>query len=251
MNLNVFDDSATAGWKAARVGSDRLRQVIARKGEARIFLATGASQFHMLQALTAEPDIDWSRVTVFHLDEYVGLPADHPASFRRYLQERFLGLVPAVRAFHAVHGDAADLERECRRLGALLAEAPIDVGFMGIGENGHVAFNDPPADFETRDLYAVVELDEACRRQQMGEGWFATVDDVPTRAISMTVRGILSAAALIVTVPDERKATAVKCAVEGPVTSNCPASILQTHRECMLFLDLQSAKLLESDWNRT
>jgi glucosamine-6-phosphate deaminase len=244
MKIEISTTRPEAGKKAAAAGAELLRQAIAEKGSANIILATGASQFEMLAALVSEPDIDWSRVTGFHLDEYAGMPITHPASFRRYLKERFVDALPTpIRAFHYVNGEG-DLEAECRRLGKVISGHPIDVAFIGIGENGHIAFNDPPADFETDDPYIVVDLDEACRRQQLGEGWFPTIEDVPRKAISMSVRQILKSKAIICTVPDERKAVAVRNSVEGPVTPDVPASILQTHAAITLYLDEPAASLL-------
>lgn len=233
MKIVVGADARACGRAAAAEGAPRI-------GE-RVIWATGASQFEMLEALVGLP-VDWGRVTGFHLDEYLGLPMSHPASFRRYLKERLVERVP-LAAFHYIGGEG-DPEAECRRVGGLIAAAPVDVAFIGIGENGHLAFNDPPADFETQAPYLVVELDEACRRQQLGEGWFPTLEAVPRRAISMSVRQILKSRAIICTVPDRRKAGAVRAAVKGPVTPRVPASILQTHPEVTLFLDRESASLL-------
>lgn len=244
MNIAIFDTKSELGTAAAESGAQAIRSAIARKGTADIILATGASQFEMLQHLVRSPEVDWSRVAVFHLDEYIDLPETHPASFRRFLKERFRNHVSELRELHLIQGDAADIEKERRRLNELIASRSIDAAFVGIGENAHLAFNDPPADFDTEIPYLVVDLDAACRRQQVGEGWFKTVDDVPGRAISMSVRQILKSTVLIVSVPDERKAEAVKCVVEGPVTNTCPASIMQTHPDCRLFLDRPSAKLL-------
>jgi glucosamine-6-phosphate deaminase len=209
-----------------------------------VILATGASQFEMFHELT-HLDLDWKRVSCFHLDEYLGLPETHPASFRRYLKERFCAHVEGPKMFHWVGGDSPDPSVECERLGKLIGQHPIDVACVGIGENGHLAFNDPPADFETEDPYLVVELDEACRRQQMGEGWFSSFEEVPTRAISMSIRQIMKSAAIVCTVPDQRKAQALQAAVEGPVTPEVPASILQQHPQVTLVLDTTSASLLQ------
>ncbi len=220
-----------------------IQKALDTRGEANVILATGASQFELLGELV-KLDLDWQRVTCFHLDEYVGLPESHPASFRGYLKERFCNQVEGPKEFHWVHGDHKDPVAECQRLGKIISNHPIDVACVGIGENGHLAFNDPPADFETDEPYLVVNLDEACRRQQMGEGWFATLDDVPAQAISMSIRQIMKSAAIVCTVPDERKAQAVKTSVEGPVTVDAPASILQQHSHCELFLDKASASLL-------
>jgi glucosamine-6-phosphate deaminase len=232
------------GRRAAACGAERLRQALEAAGEATIIVATGASQFAMLEALVASPGIDWKRATAFHLDEYVGMPISHPASFRRYLRERFVERLPEpLAAFHYIDGEG-DAVAECERLGRLISARTVDVAFIGIGENGHVAFNDPPADFETGQPYLVVNLDEACRRQQLGEGWFASIEEVPSRAISMSVRQIMKSKAIICTVPDRRKAEAVRNAVEGDVTPEVPASILQRHERAWLFLDPESASQL-------
>jgi glucosamine-6-phosphate deaminase len=191
MKVLTFEKTEKMGAAAAEFGAEAIKQAIAENGEANIILATGASQFEMLKQLVAMPDIDWSKVTVFHLDEYIGLPETHPASFRKYLKERFLANVPAVKAFNLVEGDREDPEEECARLDELIQNHPIDVAFVGIGENGHLAFNDPPADFETEKPFLVVELDEACRKQQLGEGWFASLDEVPRKAISMIIKQMI------------------------------------------------------------
>lgn len=237
-------DGKQLGAEAAAAGARRIRRAIADRGEAAIILATGASQFETLAALVTEADVDWSAVTAFHLDEYIGIDADHPASFRRYLRERFEDRVGPLRAFHYVAGDAPDPHEETRRLDTLIAAHTIDVAFIGIGENGHLAFNDPPADFTTEKPYIVVQLDEACRRQQMGEGWFDSVESVPRRAISMSIRQIMKSMMLVASVPDARKAQAVRCAVEGPVLTSCPASMLQRHPDCRIYLDTDSSSLL-------
>jgi glucosamine-6-phosphate deaminase len=248
MNLNIYKTKSDMGMAAAAQTAQWLNAAIAARGAANLILATGASQFEMLESLVLGNyglhNVDWSKVTVFHLDEYIGLPKTHPASFRKYLKERFADKLPMLRKFYYVNGEAADPAAECARLGALIAAHPIDVACIGIGENGHLAFNDPPADFDTEEPYIVVNLDEACRRQQLGEGWFPTFDDVPTQAISMSVRQIMKSAAIICTVPDARKAQAVKGAVEGPVTNLHPSSILQQHPHCDLFLDEPAASLL-------
>ena len=243
MHLHIFDDKREMAIAAANGAAWLLGQAIASRGGANLILATGASQLEMLEALV-RLEVDWSRVTVFHLDEYVGLPTSHPASFRRYLKERFAGQVKGLRAFHYVNGEAQDPEVECRRLGELIAPLQADVACIGIGENGHLAFNDPPADFVTEAPYLVVNLDEACRRQQVGEGWFSSLEDVPRQAISMSIRQIMKSASIVCTVPDRRKASAVQAAIEGPLTNLVPASILQTHPQCVLFLDAPAASLL-------
>jgi len=247
MKTVIKPDRAALGAASARHGAELLRQAIKARGQANIIVATGSSQFETLEALAREPDIRWDRVTAFHLDEYVGLPITHPASFRLYLWQRFVKNLPLPLAtFHYVNGDAPDPQAECRRLGSLIKEKPIDVAFIGIGENGHVAFNDPPADFETREPYLTVTLDDACRRQQLGEGWFPTFNDVPRQAISMSPRQILASRSIVCTAPDQRKAEAVRNTVEGPVTPNVPASILQSHEQCTLFLDQAAASMLRS-----
>ena len=219
-----------------------ILQAINDRGLARIIAATGASQFDFLDALTSTTGIDWQKVELFHLDEYIGLPMNHAASFCKYLQERLIAKTGIIR-HHLLNG--ADEPTELiRRVGDELKAAQIDVAFVGIGENGHLAFNDPPADFETKDAYIIVNLDEVCRRQQVGEGWFANLSEVPKRAISMSVRQILAARAIIAVVPDARKAQAVKACIEGPISRMAPASILRTHPDTTIFLDGQSASLL-------
>ncbi len=239
--LGTKDDcGATAAGKAAEI----LRSAIAARGQASFVAATGASQFEFLKALTGQTSIDWSRTTLYHLDEYIGLPADHPASFRRYLRERLVDLVHPGRV-HFIQGDAEDPTAECARLNRLISGDRIEVAFVGIGENGHLAFNDPPADFRTEEPYRVVDLDEACRRQQMGEGWFPSLADVPRRAISMSIRQIMKSGAIVGTVPEKRKAQAVKQCLEGEVSPWHPASILREHPNATIYLDQDSASLLE------
>ena len=244
MEISISKTRNDMGAKAARAAADAIRKAIAAKGSASIIVATGQSQFEFLASLVAEK-VDWSKVTVFHLDEYVGMPITHPASFRKYLKERFADKVRQLKAFHYVNGDNPDPAAECRRVGKLISKTTIDVACVGIGENGHVAFNDPPADFDTDEPYIVVNLDEACRRQQLGEGWFPTLNDVPTKAISMSVRQIMKSKAIICTVPDTRKAKAVKDSLEGAVTNKVPASILQKHPDCRVFLDEPAAATLK------
>jgi glucosamine-6-phosphate deaminase len=241
IDIRLYATKSETGAAAAAFGAKAIVDTIAANGAANIVIATGASQFEMLESLVEHDEVDWSRVTAFHLDEYIAMPDTHPASFRRYLKERFTGRLPKLGAFHFIEGDAPDLQREIERINAVLDAHPIDVMFAGIGENGHLAFNDPPADFDATVAYKVVALDERCRRQQFGEGWFATFDDVPTEAISMTVRRILSSHVVILTVPDERKAEAVHEVLEGPVTNMWPASILQEHADCHAFLDVPAA----------
>jgi len=244
MDIHVFDTKHAMGAAAAKEAAGLLLAAIAERGEANLILATGASQFEMLAVLVQQP-IDWSKVTAFHLDEYIGIPITHPASFRKYLQERVADQLPTLRAFHMIDGEVDPPEAECERVGALLRAHPIDVACVGIGENGHLAFNDPPADFDTEEPYIVVELDEACRRQQLGEGWFPTLKDVPERAISMSIRQIMASRAIVCTVPDERKAEAVRNTCESDISNRVPASILREHPDCGLYLDEAAAALLK------
>jgi glucosamine-6-phosphate deaminase len=244
MDIRVFKDKASLAGAAAAQAATSIRRAIADKGAARIIAATGASQFEFLDALTVMPDIDWKRVEMFHLDEYIGLPLSHPASFRGYLLKRLINKVGITR-HHLLDGERnpASVARE---VGEKLTSAPIDVAFVGVGENGHLAFNDPPADFKTEEPYLVVQLDEGCRRQQMGEGWFATLADVPLTALSMSVRQILKSQEIICIVPDARKAGAVAACFEGEISPDAPASILRTHSRCTVYLDNDSAALLTS-----
>lgn len=241
MHIHIANNKILLGEEAASIGAHFIRQAIQKKGKAVIILATGASQFEMLSALVKE-ELDWSVVSCFHLDEYIGMSETHPASFRKYLKERFADKVP-VQAFHFINGEA-DPGEECLRLNQLIGSQSIDVAFIGIGENGHLAFNDPPADFETEKPFIVVELDEACRKQQLGEGWFPDLEAVPTRAISMSIHQILKSKTIICTVPDQRKAQAVTNAVRGEISPDIPASALQRHRNTFLFLDRESSSLL-------
>jgi len=242
MNIKVFDDATSLGRAAANQAADAIRRAIRETGRARMIAATGASQFALLDALTGLPGIDWARVELFHLDEYIGLPVDHPASFRNYLLVRLIDKVGIVH-HHLIDGGGNPAE-VIRQVGTALQSAPIDVALVGIGENGHLAFNDPPADFDTEDPYLVVTLDEACRRQQLGEGWFTSLADVPRQAISMGIRQILKAREIIAAVPDARKASAVAACCEGTIGPLAPASILRTHPNTTVYLDKSSAALL-------
>ncbi|MEY2647894.1 MAG: hypothetical protein RL282_607 [Bacteroidota bacterium] len=244
MKKYILNDPAALGNASGKEAAEKIKEAISQKGVANIILATGTSQFETLQQLLGDKEIDWSAVNMFHLDEYIGLPITHKASFRKYLMERFIQKVPSLRAAHLIDGEA-DPASECKRLGQLIMEHPIDVCLCGIGENGHLAFNDPPADFETTSPYIVVALDEACRNQQFGEGWFPTLDDVPKQAISMSIHQIMQSAHIICSVPDERKAKAVKDCLENEVSPLYPASILQQHPSCSLYLDKQSSCLLQ------
>jgi glucosamine-6-phosphate deaminase len=242
--VKVFDDKSSLGIAAAERAVDVLRSAIRDRGRARIVVATGASQLEFLSALTGAKGIHWQRVEMFHLDEYVGLPVSHPASFRKYLRERFIDKT-GVTQYHFLDGND-DLQKVLRQVGEALRSALIDVAFVGIGENGHLAFNDPPADFQAEAPYLLVNLDEACRRQQVGEGWFADISEVPRQAISMSVRQILMANEIICVVPEARKAKAVKICVEGEISPMAPASILRTHPATTVYLDRESASLLNS-----
>ena len=242
MKIKILTDRESLGRAAANHAARSLRRVIRDQGNARIIAATGVSQFEFLDALTSEPEIDWGRVEVFHLDEYVGLPITHPASFRKYLFERLIHKTGITR-YHLLDGDG-DPQSSIRQIGSKLQSKPADIAFAGIGENGHLAFNDPPADFKTEEPYLIVDLDDACRQQQVNEGWFAKLTDVPKRAISMSVREVLRAKEIIVVVPDTRKAHAVKCCLEGDVSPMVPASILRNHPNATIYLDTDSAALL-------
>ena len=243
MLLKVFNDRIVLGQAAAEQASAAIRRALAERGHARIIAATAASQLEFLDALTRAPGIDWLSVEVFHLDEYIGLPATHPGSFRKMLVEQLVRKTGIVN-YHLLDGDAADPLEVVRRVGARLASAPVDVAFLGIGENGHIAFNDPPADFQTAEPYIIVNLDEACRHQQVGEAWFADISQVPKRAISMSARQILKANEILAVVPGIRKAQAVKACVEGTISPMLPASILRTHPNTTVYLDKNSASLL-------
>jgi glucosamine-6-phosphate deaminase len=243
VDVRLLDDPIALSRVAADQAAALLADALAARGTARLIAATGHSQLHFLSALVKHDELAWSDVELFHLDEYLGLPVTHRASFRRYLLDRLIAPTGIVRT-HLLDGEG-DPEQVCQAVGRALVASPVDVAFVGIGENGHLAFNDPPADFETREPFHVVTLDAACRRQQVGEGWFASLAEVPTRAISMSVRQILDARRILCIVPDLRKAEAVRATLEGPVTPMVPASILQTHPDVTVFLDRGSASLLE------
>ena len=243
MNIEIYKNVNELGKAAGTAAAQLIREAININGSANIILATGTSQFETLNQLLSE-DIDWSKVAMFHLDEYIGLPVTHAASFRKYLQERFISKVPSLKAAYLINGET-DPKEECKRLSDIISKHPVDVALVGIGENGHLAFNDPPADFETEQPYIIVELDAACRKQQLGEGWFSSIEEVPQRAISMSIKQILRSKNIICSVPDKRKAAAVKNCVEQPVSNLYPASILQLHAHCTLYLDKDAAALIE------
>jgi glucosamine-6-phosphate deaminase len=243
MKITIHETSAAAAQAASAAAAGILREAIAARGRAVFVAATGNSQLEFLKHLTAAPEISWKHTTMFHLDEYIGIPSSHPASFRRYLRERLTSRVP-VGNVHFIQSDAPDLPAELARLKAAIAATAIDVAFIGIGENGHIAFNDPPADFATEIPFIVVDLDEACRRQQAGEGWFGSIDDVPRQAVSMSVKQIMKSARILCTVLEKRKAHAVKTCLDGEIGPMFPASILRTHPGCDVFLDRDAAGLL-------
>lgn len=247
MRVHIFNDKLSLATAAAEHAAGSIRRALAERGRARIVAATGVSQFDFLDALTTDTGIDWDRVELFHLDEYIGLPVTHPASFRKFLLERLVSKT-GITNVHPLDGDATDPEQVARRVGNELKAAPVDVAFVGIGENGHLAFNDPPADFQTEQPYIIVNLDEACRRQQVGEGWFTSVAEVPRQAISMSVRQILQTREIIVVAPEARKAAAVKASLDGEITPAVPASILRTHSHATLYLDQFSAGLLSEEF---
>jgi glucosamine-6-phosphate deaminase len=234
MQLRIFRDKSSLSKAAAEQAANAIRRAIAHHGHARIIAATAASQIEFLDALTKASDIDWARVEVFHLDEYIGLPVTHPGSFRKMLLEQLIQKTGVVK-YHLLDGDTDDPE---------WASAPIDIAFLGIGENGHIAFNDPPANFEIEEPYIVVNLDKACRQQQVGEAWFASISQVPKQALSISVRQILKAKEILAVVPDNRKAQAVKACFEGEISSMAPASILRTHPNATVYLDSNSASML-------
>jgi len=242
MILKVFEDKASLARVAAAQAAAAIQRAIADRGRARVVAASAMSQFEFLGALTSTPDIDWKRIELFHLDEYIGLPMTHPASFCKFLQEHLIGKT-GITMLHLLNG-AEDPAEVIRQANKAISAAPIDVSFVGIGENGHLAFNDPPADFETEEPFIVVNLDEACRQQQVGEGWFADLSAVPKQAISMSVQQVLKGREILAVVPDQRKAEAIKACFDGPISPLAPASILRTHPNATIYLDLQSAALL-------
>lgn len=249
MLVKLFPDKLTLAHAVAAQAATAIQRAISDRGRARIIAATGTSQLEFLHALTQTPSIEWQKVEMFHLDEYIGLPATHPASFRKFLTD-YLIRPTGMPHVHFLGGDASDLSPVMCEAGAQLASAPVDIAFLGIGENGHIAFNDPPADFKTEEPYIIVNLDEACRRQQVGEGWFDDISQVPRQAISMSPRQILKADELVVIAPDQRKAAAVQRALEGEITPDAPASILRLHPNATLHLDTASASKLRPELRR-
>ena len=244
MQVQITDSPIALGKAAGTQAATIIKEAIAAKGEANIILATGASQFETLNTLVGDKTIDWSRVVMFHLDEYIGITETHNASFRKYLKERFLDRVGRLKDYHLINGKA-NAEQEAADLSDLINDVSIDVALVGIGENGHLAFNDPPADFDIETPYIIVNLDEACRRQQLNEGWFASLEEVPARAISMSIRQIVKSKHIICSVPDKRKAGAVRNCLQNQVSPLYPASILQEHPDCDIYLDKESASFLQ------
>jgi glucosamine-6-phosphate deaminase len=242
MILKVFEDKASLARAAADQAATAVTGAIRDRGKARVIAASAASQFEFLEALTNTPGIDWKRVELFHLDEYIGLPMSHPASFCKFLQERLIGKA-GITSYHLLNGEENPV-KVIRETSRFLSAAPIDVAFVGIGENGHLAFNDPPADFETEEPFIVVNLDEACRLQQVGEGWFKDLSTVPTQAISMSVRQVMKSKEILAVVPDSRKAHAIKACFDGEISPMAPSSILRTHPSATVYLDRHSAALL-------
>ncbi len=242
MLLRVFDDKGSLGKAAAVQATAAIRSAIAERGQARVVAASAASQFEFLEALTSAPGIHWKQVELFHLDEYIGLPMTHPASFCKFLQERLIAKTGIID-YHLLDGSRDPVE-VIRSAGKAITSSPIDVAFLGIGENGHIAFNDPPADFDRKEPYIIVALDQACRLQQVGEGWFKSLEDVPKQAVSMSVHQVLKAKEILAVVPDARKAAAIKACFDGPVSPMAPSSILRTHPNATVYLDRQSSALL-------
>jgi glucosamine-6-phosphate deaminase len=242
MRLRVLEDRNTLGEAAAAQGAAAIQRAIRERGRARIIGASAASQIEFLERLTATPGIDWKLVELFHLDEYIGIPMSHPASFCKFLQDRLISKT-GMTSYHLLDGEKNPAE-VIRATSAAIGVAPIDVAFVGIGENGHLAFNDPPADFEIEDPYIVVNLDEVCRQQQVGEGWFPELQAVPKRAISMSVQQVLKSKEILAIVPGPKKARAIKACFDGPVSPMAPSSILRTHPNATIYLERDSAALL-------
>jgi len=243
MPVSILESNEQLGAKAADHFSELLKTVVREQDRADIILATGNSQLTFISALRVERELPWDRVAVFHMDEYLGMSEQHPASFARYIRERLVNFVHPA-AFYPIFGNSNDVNMEMRRYADLLRNRPPDICALGIGENGHLAFNDPPADFDTKEVMKIVNLDYKCRMQQVNEGHFQTIDDVPRQAFTLTIPTLLSAKHVLAVVPEARKASAVKSALEGPVTPRCPASILRTKSNVMMYLDRESASLL-------
>lgn len=243
ITVHILQSNTQVGEKAAEDFSKLLSTIISSKGEAAVILATGNSQLTFFEALRARKDIEWNKVNLFHMDEYLGMSDQHPASFPKYIRDNLATHVN-LKKFYPMNGEAQDAQMELKRYSDLLRKYPPDICVLGIGENGHLAFNDPPADFTTTNLIHIVTLDERCRMQQVNEGHFPTLNDVPKRALTLTVPALLNAKHVLAIVPEARKAEAVKNALEGPVTPNCPGSILRTRPNVTMYLDQESASKL-------
>ena len=248
MEIIQKQNKAKISQAAAATAADKLRKAIHLRGHASFCLATGNSQLDFIAALASDQSIQWSRTIMFHLDEYIGFTETHPASFRRYLRERFVDIVHPGTV-HYIRGEESNPQSECNRLANLIHNHPLDLACIGIGENGHLAFNDPPADFITEDPYILVTLDKACRNQQFSEGWFPRIEEVPKQAISMSIRQILKSRSIVCTVPGKRKAKAVQNCLQGKISPQFPASILKTHNYCQTYIDEESASLLDNPEN--
>ncbi len=244
MNIRIYKNRQELGKEAASDAAGIIENAIRVNGRAILVLATGTSQFEMLKYLVEKPGVDWSKVVLFHLDEYIGIPVDHPASFRRYIQERVIDKVGPMKKVYLINGQNRNPRKECQRLGKIISTVTVDLVLAGIGENGHLAFNDPPADFTTEEPFILVTLDRKCRQQQLGEGWFKTLKEVPEKAITMSIRQIMKSRQVICVVPDKRKAQAVKKCLEREVSNQYPASVLQEHPSCTIYLDHDSASML-------
>lgn len=242
--VGIYSTRQSMGLAAAADAAALIRNTVQERGQARIMIATGNSQLDVIDSLVKEPEVPWQATELFHMDEYLGIAADHPASFRRWIRKRVEEPLHGVRVNY-IEGDAPDADAEIRRYTQLLEAAPIDLAFVGFGENGHIAFNDPPvADFHDPSMMRRVTLDEACRRQQVGEGHFRTIGDVPAEALTVTCSGLLRARAWICCVPEQRKAQAVSRALLGEISTECPASIVRTHPDARVYLDAESASVL-------
>lgn len=242
LKVKIYTTNTEMGKAAADYSADIIRDTLRAKAEASVIVATGASQFTFYDALIKKPDLEWNKVIIFHLDEYVGMTDQHPASFRKYLKERFIRHIHPKAVFF-LNGDTPDPQEEARKYARMLEKVEIDLACIGIGENGHIAFNDPPvADFNDPELVKIVRLDLDCRRQQLGEGWFPTLEDVPSHALSLTVSGIMRANKISCVVPDERKSEAIYHTIHDKISEKCPATILRTHPDCTLFLDESAAR---------
>jgi len=244
MNIRIYKNREELGKEAASDAAGIIENAIRVNGRVILVFATGTSQFEMLKYLVGKPGIDWTKVVLFHLDEYIGIPADHPASFRRYIQDRIIDKVRPLKKVYLIDGESSDPNEECQRLGKSLSSVSVDLVLAGIGENGHLAFNDPPADFTTEEPFILVTLDRICRQQQLGEGWFKTLKEVPEKAITMSISQIMKSRRIICVVPDKRKASAVKNCLEREVSNQYPASVLQEHSGCTIYLDHDSASML-------